>query len=84
MRATEYAYFVILVFGGAGNPTAALSCHRLQADVRGHLALGRAILLLLLGLTLVALVLVGRDRLLAGPKWLVDAALGLLPGRRAP
>lgn len=37
-----------------------------------------------LGLILVTLVLVGRDRLLAGPKRLVEAAIALLPGRRVP
>lgn len=76
---------LVLVLGGAGylygGLVGAVAFKLMHEVISGLTA---QYWLFWLGLILVALVLVGRDRLLAGPKRLVAAALALLPGRRAP
>lgn len=76
---------LVLVIGGAGylygGLVGAVAFKLMHEVISGLTA---QYWLFWLGLILVTLVLVGRDRLLAGPKRLIEAALGLLPGRRAP
>lgn len=76
---------LVLVIGGAGylygGLVGAVAFKLMHEVISGLTA---QYWLFWLGLILVTLVLVGRDRLLAGPKRLVEAALALMPGRRAP
>jgi branched-chain amino acid transport system permease protein len=76
---------LVLVIGGAGYLYGGLIgavAFKLMHEVISGLT--AQYWLFWLGLILVTLVLVGRDRLLAGPKRLVQAASALLPRRRAP
>ncbi len=76
---------LVLVIGGAGYLYGGLIgavAFKLMHEVISGLT--AQYWLFWLGLILVTLVLVGRERLLAGPRGLLRAALARLPGRRAP